>query len=197
MAIRTAATASAVVRPAISISRRTRASNAACSGVGSGATISVMQHSLGIQGSSLEQGSASNSGQRLEVIVAGDEGSVRLDRVLAVKLPQLSRSRLKALILAGSVALKNAPIRDPAYHVAAGDTITIDVPEAVAAEPQAEDIALDIVYEDDDIIVIDKPRGLVVHPAAGHETGMLVNDLIAQSGISLSGIGGVKRPGIV
>src|SRR6201991_4653256 len=197
MAIRTAATASAVVRPAISISRRTRASNAACSGVGSGATISVMQHSLGIQGSSLEQGSASNSGQRLEVIVAGDEGSVRLDRVLAVKLPQLSRSRLKALILAGSVALKNAPIRDPAYHVAAGDTITIDVPEAVAAEPQAEDIALDIVYEDDDIIVIDKPRGLVVHPAAGHETGTLVNALIAHCGASLSGIGGVKRPGIV
>ena len=76
----------------------------------------------------MEQGSASNSGQRLEVIVAGDEGSVRLDRVLAVKLPQLSRSRLKALILADAVTLKNAPVRDPAYHVSAGDTITIDVP---------------------------------------------------------------------
>src|ERR1700738_3455153 len=96
MAIRTAATASAVVRPAISISRRTRANNAACSGVGSGATVSVMQHSLGIQGSSLEHGSASNSGQRLEVIVAGDEGSVRLDRVLAVRVPPLSRSRVDA-----------------------------------------------------------------------------------------------------
>src|SRR5882672_4810551 len=197
MAIRTAATASAVVRPAISISRRTRANNAACSGVGSGATVSVMRHSLGITGSSLEHGSASNSGQRLEVIVAGDEGSVRLDRALAVKLPELSRSRLKALILAGSVTLKNAPIRDPAYHVTAGDTITIDVPEAVAAEPAGEDIALDIVYEDDDIIVIDKPKGLVVHPAAGHETGTLVNALIAHCGASLSGIGGVKRPGIV
>jgi 23S rRNA pseudouridine1911/1915/1917 synthase len=145
----------------------------------------------------LEQGSASNSGQRLEVIVAGDEGSVRLDRVLAVRLPQLSRSRLKALILADAVTLKNAPIRDPAYHVTAGDTITIDVPEAVAAEPEGEDIALDIVYEDDDIIVIDKPRGLVVHPAAGHETGTLVNALIAHCGTSLSGIGGVRRPGIV
>ncbi|WP_291866534.1 RluA family pseudouridine synthase [Bradyrhizobium sp.] len=145
----------------------------------------------------MEQGSASNSGQSLEVIVAGDEGSVRLDRVLAVKLPQLSRSRLKALILAGSVTLKTVPIRDPAYHVAPGDTITIDVPEAVAAEPAGEDIALDIVHEDDDIIVLDKPRGLVVHPAAGHETGTLVNALIAHCGASLSGIGGVKRPGIV
>jgi 23S rRNA pseudouridine1911/1915/1917 synthase len=145
----------------------------------------------------LEHGSASNSGQRLEVIVAGDEGSVRLDRVLAVRLPQLSRSRLKALILADAVTLKNAPIRDPAYHVTAGDTITIDVPEAVAAEPAGEDIALDIVYEDDDIIVIDKPKGLVVHPAAGHETGTLVNALIAHCGTSLSGIGGVRRPGIV
>jgi 23S rRNA pseudouridine1911/1915/1917 synthase len=145
----------------------------------------------------MEQGSASNSGQRLEVIVAGDEGSVRLDRVLAVRLPQLSRSRLKALILADAVTFKNAPIRDPAYHVSAGDTITIDVPEAVAAEPMAENIALDIVHEDDDIIVINKPKGLVVHPAAGHETGTLVNALIAHCGASLSGIGGVRRPGIV
>jgi 23S rRNA pseudouridine1911/1915/1917 synthase len=149
------------------------------------------------QGSFLQQGSSSNSGQKLEVIVAGDEGSTRLDRVLAVRLAQLSRSRLKALILAGSVTLKSAPVRDPAYHVSAGDTITIDVPEAVAAEPAGEDIALDIVYEDDDIIVIDKPKGLVVHPAAGHETGTLVNALIAHCGISLSGIGGVRRPGIV
>ncbi|QWG19348.1 RluA family pseudouridine synthase [Bradyrhizobium sediminis] len=185
MAIRTAATASAVVRPAISIIRRTRANSAACSGVGSGATVSVMQSS------------SSNSGQRFRVTVAGDEGSARLDRVLAVRRPELSRSRLKALILAGSVTAGGAPIRDPAYHVTAGDTITIDVPEAVAAEPAGEDIALDIVYEDDDIVVIDKPRGLVVHPAAGHETGTLVNALIAHCGASLSGIGGVKRPGIV
>src|SRR3954467_273705 len=191
MAIRRAATASAVVRPAISIIRRTRANKAACSGVGSGATISVMQ------GSSLEQSSPSNSGQKLEVTVAGDEGSSRLDRVLAVRRPELSRSRVKALIPAGSVTMASAPIRDPAYHVTAGDTITIDVPEAVAAEPQAEDIALDIVHQDDDIIVIDKPRGLVVHPAGGHATGTLVNALIAHCGASLSGIGGVKRPGIV
>jgi len=133
----------------------------------------------------------------VEVIVAGDEGSARLDRVLARRTPELSRSRLKALILAGSVTVKDAAVRDPAYHVAKGDTIIIDVPEAVPAEPKAEDIALDIVFEDDDIIVIDKPKGLVVHPAAGHATGTLVNALIAHCGTSLSGIGGVKRPGIV
>jgi 23S rRNA pseudouridine1911/1915/1917 synthase len=133
----------------------------------------------------------------LKVTVAGDEGSVRLDRVLAARLPELSRSRLKALILAGQVTVKAAPIRDPAYHVTAGDTIIIDLPEAAPAEPGPENIALDIVYEDDDIIVIDKPAGLVVHPAAGHETGTLVNALIAHCGASLSGIGGVKRPGIV
>jgi 23S rRNA pseudouridine1911/1915/1917 synthase len=143
----------------------------------------------------LEQNS--NSGQRLQVIVAGDEGSTRLDRVLALRLSELSRSRLKALILAGQVRVKTAPVRDPAYHVAAGDTITIDVPEAIDPEPKGEAIALDIVHEDDDIIVIDKPRGLVVHPAAGHETGTLVNALIAHCGASLSGISGVRRPGIV
>ena len=139
----------------------------------------------------------SNSAQKLEVIVAGDEGSARLDRVLAARLEELSRSRLKALILAGSVAVGNAPVRDPAHHVAQGDMITIEVPEAVPAEPKGEDIALDIVYEDDDLIVINKPKGLVVHPAAGHESGTLVNALIAHCGASLSGIGGVRRPGIV
>jgi 23S rRNA pseudouridine1911/1915/1917 synthase len=145
----------------------------------------------------LEHVALSNCGQRLEVTVTGEEGSARLDRVLAARLAELSRSRLKALILAGSVSMGTTPIRDPAYHVAAGDTITIDVPEATAPEPLGENIALNVVYEDDDVIVIDKPRGLVVHPAAGHETGTLVNALIAHCGTSLSGIGGVKRPGIV
>lgn len=129
--------------------------------------------------------------------VDGDEGSRRLDRVLAVRSPDLSRSRLKALILAGQVSISGIPVRDPAYHVNAGDTITIDVPPAAPAEPEGEDIPLDIVFEDDDIIVIDKPKNLVVHPAAGHETGTLVNALIAHCGPSLSGIGGVRRPGIV
>ncbi|WP_373569410.1 MULTISPECIES: RluA family pseudouridine synthase [unclassified Bradyrhizobium] len=182
--------ASAVVNPAISIIRRTRANSAACSGVGSGTAVSdVVMESLGPKGL--------GSAQRLEVVVAGDEGSARLDRVLAARLPELSRSRLKTLILAGAVSLKAAPVRDPAYHVASGDTITIDVPEAAPAEPKGEQIALDIVFEDDDIIVINKPKGLVVHPAAGHETGTLVNALIAHCGASLSGIGGVRRPGIV
>jgi 23S rRNA pseudouridine1911/1915/1917 synthase len=95
------------------------------------------------------------------------------------------------------VTVNGAAVRDPAYHVGRGDSITIDVPEATPAEPKGEDIALTIVFEDDDIIVIDKPKGLVVHPAAGHETGTLVNALIAHCGDSLSGIGGVKRPGIV
>src|SRR3954451_9288929 len=118
MAISTAATAKAVVKPAISIIRRTRVNSADCSGVGSGTTVSGMQGS-------------SKGDQRLEVIVAGDEGFARFDRVLALRSPELSRSRLKALIIAGNVSIAGAPIRDPAYHVAKGDTITIDVPEAV------------------------------------------------------------------
>ncbi len=117
--------------------------------------------------------------------------------MLAQRVPDLSRSRLKALIQQGQVAIGAVPIRDPAYHVKEGDTITIDVPEATDPTPKGEIIALRIAYEDDDIIVIDKPAGLVVHPAAGHETGTLVNALIAHCGASLSGIGGVRRPGIV
>jgi 23S rRNA pseudouridine1911/1915/1917 synthase len=98
----------------------------------------------------------------LEVVVEGSEGSTRLDRVLATHLAELSRSRLKALILAGAVSLRDTEVRDPAYHVISGDTIRIDVPEAVPAEPKGEAIALDIVFEDDDIIVLNKPKGLVV-----------------------------------
>jgi 23S rRNA pseudouridine1911/1915/1917 synthase len=147
------------------------------------------------------QDSSSGGAERLQITVEGGEGSARLDRVLAARLTELSRSRLKALILAGQVFVDKAgiaaPVRDPAYHVARGDTIIIDVPEAADPTPQGEDIALKIVYEDDDIIVIDKPAGLVVHPAAGHATGTLVNALIAHCGASLSGIGGVRRPGIV
>ncbi len=117
--------------------------------------------------------------------------------MLAAHLTDLSRSRLKALIQGGHVRIGTHAVRDPAYHVTPGETITIDLPEPVEAEPQGEAIALKIVYEDDDIIVIDKPAGLVVHPAAGHATGTLVNALIAHCGASLSGIGGVRRPGIV
>jgi len=148
------------------------------------------------ESSSHHQG-AENTGER-RIITAGAAGkSQRLDRVLADQFEDLSRTRLKALIVAGHVNIGGAPILDPAYQVRADETIIVEVPPAVAPEPEGENIPLDIVYEDDDLIVLNKPMGLVVHPAAGHETGTLVNALIAHCGTSLSGIGGVKRPGIV
>jgi 23S rRNA pseudouridine1911/1915/1917 synthase len=129
--------------------------------------------------------------------VGADEAGQRLDRVLAAAVDGLSRSRLKALILAGHVAVGGRTICDPGHRVNAGNRITVVVPQAEPAEPQAEDIPLSVVFEDADIIIIDKPRGLVVHPAAGNCTGTLVNALVAHCGASLSGIGGVRRPGIV
>jgi 23S rRNA pseudouridine1911/1915/1917 synthase len=129
--------------------------------------------------------------------VGADEAGQRLDRALATLMDGLSRSRLKTLILAGHVAIGGRTICDPGHRVNAGDSIAVVVPQAEQAEPQGEDIPLTIVHEDDDIIVIDKPRGLVVHPAAGNWTGTLVNALVAHCGASLSGIGGVRRPGIV
>jgi 23S rRNA pseudouridine1911/1915/1917 synthase len=131
------------------------------------------------------------------VTIAPGEPGGRLDRVLAARIPALSRSRLKALILDGQVSVEARTIRDPAIQVNSGDTIVVNLPEPEAARPAAEAIPLDIVYEDASLIVIDKPKGLVVHPAAGHAGGTLVNALIAHCGDSLSGIGGVKRPGIV
>ena len=135
------------------------------------------------------------------VIIAAEEQGQRLDRVLAARIPALSRSRLKALILDGQVTIQAAAggrtIRDPGQGVKSGDTITVTLPPPEPAKPEGEAIPLDIVYEDDALIVIDKPPGLVVHPAAGHAQGTLVNALIAHCGDSLSGIGGVKRPGIV
>ena len=131
------------------------------------------------------------------VTVSADEAGQRLDRVLAAHIPSLSRSRLKALILDGQVRIAARTIRDPAAHVNSGDTLTVALPPPEAAKPAGEDIPLTIVYEDDALIVIDKPPGLVVHPAAGHAKGTLVNALIAHCGDTLSGIGGVKRPGIV
>ena len=131
-----------------------------------------------------------------QVVVAGDEAGERLDRVLAARTA-LSRSRLKTLILDGAVAIGPRTIRDPGYRVNAGEIIAVEVPPPEPAAPAAERIPLNVVYEDGEIIVIDKPAGLVVHPAAGHASGTLVNALIAHCGDSLSGIGGVKRPGIV
>ncbi|HUC50561.1 MAG TPA: RluA family pseudouridine synthase [Xanthobacteraceae bacterium] len=134
---------------------------------------------------------------RTAVRVAADEAGNRLDRVLARHIGELSRSRLKLLIEAGAVTVDGETIRDPSHHVNSGATLVVDVPEAQPAKPAPEPIPLRVIYEDDDIIVIDKPRNLVVHPAAGHWTGTLVNALIAHCGDSLSGIGGERRPGIV
>jgi 23S rRNA pseudouridine1911/1915/1917 synthase len=129
-------------------------------------------------------------------VEAGEAGE-RLDLFLARRETRLSRSRLKALIKDGHVSRAGLPLTDPNRRMSAGETIELVVPPAEEAEPAAENIPLDIVFEDSDLIVIDKPAGLVVHPGAGNKTGTLVNALIAHCGESLSGIGGVKRPGIV
>src|ERR1700733_11663127 len=135
------------------------------------------------------------------VLVAAQEAGERLDRLLARHFEDhpaaLSRSRLKALIEAGAVTLDGETIRDPSRRVNSGSAIIVDIPPPEPARPLPEPIPLRVVYEDGDIIVIDKPRNLVVHPAAGNWTGTLVNALIAHCGASLSGIGGERRPGIV
>src|SRR3989454_9799757 len=134
---------------------------------------------------------------RTETLVAApsDEGK-RLDRVLADHV-ELSRSRRKALIRAGEVAVAGTTIRDPGHRVNAGARVVVRVPAPEEPVPGPENIPLAVVYEDAAIIVIDKPAGLVVHPAAGNWTGTLVNALVAHCGDTLSGIGGVRRPGIV
>ena len=121
----------------------------------------------------------------------------RLDRFLSQLLPSLSRTRVQALIKQGHASLGGATIEDVKYRVKPGDCFVLDVPPAAPASLEGETIPLDIVYEDDALIVIDKPAGLVVHPGAGNPQGTLVNALIAHCGSSLSGIGGVQRPGIV
>ncbi len=131
------------------------------------------------------------------IVIAADEAGDRLDRALAAHVPELSRTRLKALIEAGSVVVDGHTIRDPAHRVNSGTVIRVELPPPEPAKPTGEVIPLDVVYEDDDLIVINKPKGLVVHPAAGHWSGTLVNALIAHCGDSLSGIGGERRPGIV
>ncbi len=133
------------------------------------------------------------------VRVPEDKARLRLDVFLAGALPALSRSRLKALIVAGRVAVEGTPgpVTEPAAKIGAGRVYVVTVPEARPAVPQPQAIPIDVAYEDDDLIVIDKPPGLVVHPAAGHPDGTLVNALLAHCPASLSGIGGVSRPGIV
>lgn len=139
----------------------------------------------------------SPSPELLITSVSPEEAGERLDRFLPRRFPEVSRARFQALIANGCVDVEGAPVTEARRKVKAGEAVTVRLPPAVAAEPLPEAMDLDIIYEDDALIVIDKPPGLVVHPAAGHETGTLVNALIAHCGESLSGIGGVRRPGIV
>ena len=121
----------------------------------------------------------------------------RLDRVLAQHLADLSRARIQQLLGDGRVTRDGVTIKDANHRVKGGETFEVSVPIATAATPMAQDIPLNVVYEDKDLIVIEKPSGLVVHPAAGNPDGTLVNALIAHCGESLMGIGGEARPGIV
>ncbi|WP_420961273.1 RluA family pseudouridine synthase [Brucella sp. IR073] len=133
-----------------------------------------------------------------ELIADADAAGKRLDQWLAGELgPDLSRSRIQSLISDGQVTVDGKPVLEPKAKLREGMVIRLQMPEPEPAEPEGEDIPLDILYEDDDVIVINKPAGLVVHPGNGNWTGTLVNALIHHCGDTLSGIGGVKRPGIV
>jgi 23S rRNA pseudouridine1911/1915/1917 synthase len=135
--------------------------------------------------------------QTIEVRLQPGHAGWRLDRALAAAAPTLSRERLKALIRGGAVELAGALVRDPATKVKGSEALRIAVPEPRPARNEAQDIPLIVVFEDEHLLVVDKPAGLVVHPAAGNLDGTLVNALLHHCGGSLSGIGGVARPGIV
>ncbi|KAF0119300.1 MAG: 23S rRNA pseudouridine synthase [Rhodospirillaceae bacterium] len=128
------------------------------------------------------------------VTVAPEQIGLRLDQCGGERL---SRSRLKALILAGQVTVEQTTVREPAHRLRAGQRVCVIVPAPVPARPEPQAIGLAIVYEDADVIVIDKPAGLVVHPAPGTPASTVVNALLAHCGDQLSGVGGVRRPGIV
>jgi len=141
----------------------------------------------------------SEAGSEWKELEAGEEAEgKRLDQWLAAALaPEFSRSRVQALIRAGAVTMGGAAVTESKRKVVAGERFAIALPEPEMPEPKGESIPLNILYEDDALIVIDKPAGLVVHPAPGNWTGTLVNALIHHCGDTLSGIGGVRRPGIV
>lgn len=124
------------------------------------------------------------------------EEILRIDRFLGSRLEQISRSYLQKLVKDGAVLVNGKPVKS-SYKVENGDRIRLEIPDAVEPEIEAEPMALDILYEDSDIILINKPKGMVVHPAAGHYSGTLVNGLMAHCKNELSGINGVMRPGIV
>ena len=132
-------------------------------------------------------------------VVVADEAArgVRVDRFLADALGTLSRSRVKTLIEQGHARSNGRVVREPAEAVRPGATYVLELPPPVPAVPQAQPIPFPILYEDPDLIVLDKPAGLVVHPAPGNQDGTLVNALLAHCGAQLTGIGGELRPGIV
>ena len=133
----------------------------------------------------------------IEATIAPAADGWRLDRALADAVPTLSRERLKVLIAAGQVTREGLAHRDPARRAAAGDIFAVAVPVPTPAHNEAQDIPLVVAFEDEHLIVVDKPAGLVVHPACGNLDGTLVNALLHHCAGSLSGIGGVERPGIV
>jgi 23S rRNA pseudouridine1911/1915/1917 synthase len=135
--------------------------------------------------------------QTIDVRLAPAHAGWRLDRALADAVPILSRERLKALIRSGAVETEGKALRDPAVKVRGEEALRIAVPEAAPAHNEPQEIPLEIVFEDEHLLVVDKPAGLVVHPAAGNLDGTLVNALLHHCRGSLSGIGGVARPGIV
>jgi 23S rRNA pseudouridine1911/1915/1917 synthase len=135
--------------------------------------------------------------QTIEIRLQPAHAGWRLDRALADAAPTISRERLKALIRSGAVEASGKLLRDPATKVRGDESFRIAVPEPTPAHNEPQDIPLKIVFEDDHLLVVDKPAGLVVHPAAGNLDGTLVNALLHHCGGSLSGIGGVARPGIV
>ena len=135
--------------------------------------------------------------QLIQVSLGSDHAGWRLDRALAAAVPTLSRERLKTLIRSGAVQAGETAIRDPAAKVRGGERLLVAVPDAEPARNAPQDIPLAIVFEDQHLLVVDKPAGLVVHPAAGNIDGTLVNALLHHCAGRLSGIGGVARPGIV
>ena len=135
--------------------------------------------------------------QTIDVRLAPAHAGWRLDRALADAVPTLSRERLKVLIRSGAVETQGKAVRDPAARVHGGESLRVEVPEPKPAHNEPQDIPLNILFEDEHLLVVDKPAGLVVHPAAGNLDGTLVNALLHHCAGKLSGIGGVARPGIV
>jgi 23S rRNA pseudouridine1911/1915/1917 synthase len=140
---------------------------------------------------------AAQAGETRAAVLAAEAAGWRLDRALAAAIPTLSRERLKALVSAGEVTVDGRQERDPARKMKGGEAVAVVVPPARPAEAVSQDIPLDIRFEDEHLLVVEKPAGLVVHPAAGNLDGTLVNALLHHCAGRLSGIGGVARPGIV